>query len=113
MVELYNVMRGITLDSLGTWGGKIDGADLPFASWAAAMAKCDVLYPKVGGGTEPRFTAGLEVKVTDEPHEIAAALLDAASADNRRLRRHLESPRGRAWPARLLLHRCRHPGDPA
>jgi hypothetical protein len=81
MVHLYNLMRGVTLEDIGVWGGKIAEADLPEANWIAAMNVCDVPYARATGGPEPRFRAGMEVKVTDQPHEVAAALLDAASAE--------------------------------
>jgi hypothetical protein len=80
-VEIYNVMRGITLDALGTWGGRIGAADLPVTNWVAAMNVCDVSYPILSGGSEPRYRAHAEVKVTDPPNETLADLLVACNGE--------------------------------
>lgn len=77
-VILYNVYRGITLPSGDVWGGDVPGADLTPANWAAAAAICDDAVAN-DGGTEPRFRAGYEVTVHDEPFAVADEIAKAMS----------------------------------
>lgn len=67
------VMRGITMPTGETWGGR--SSNLPTAIWAAAKNECDVAIPLAAGGTEPQFRGGLEVKVDQEPHQVVDAFL--------------------------------------
>lgn len=75
----YMVLRGIDVPQLGIWGGLIPATDLPLASWTAAMTVCDQAIPLAAGGTEPRYLAGTEVKLSDEPHQVLQTLLDACN----------------------------------
>jgi hypothetical protein len=68
----YNIARGITLSSLGTWGGDFAEAELPLASWFVAMNRCDV---QVGSPLESEFRAGFEVKVDMEPAAVMEEVL--------------------------------------
>lgn len=75
MVMIYNILRGIALDDGSVWGGGFAAADLPLASWFAAMNECDVLVNNGAGGTEAQFRAGIEVSVDEEPSDVIAELL--------------------------------------
>jgi hypothetical protein len=79
-VMIYNIMRGITLASGEVWGGETAAADLPLATWFAAMNDCDTAVPLAAGGSEPRFRAGIEVGVDDEPAEVIEELMKACAA---------------------------------
>ncbi len=68
----YNIARGITLPSLGTWGGDFAEAELPLASWFVAMNRGDV---QVGSPLESEFRAGFEVKVDMEPAAVMEEIL--------------------------------------
>lgn len=56
VVMIYNLLRGIVLPSGDIYGGGFDYADLPYATWAAAMNACDVMI-----GERKTYIAGLEV----------------------------------------------------
>lgn len=60
-VQVYNILRGITLDATTRWGGRIAGSDLPLDNWRAAMNACDV---QVDG--EPQYRTSYEIKVGPE-----------------------------------------------
>lgn len=79
-VMLYNLHRGIALPDGGVYGGEADAEDLPLDSWFAAMNACDAMVNLDGGGTEPRFAAGLEVSLADEPADVMEALETACQA---------------------------------
>lgn len=79
-VMTYNILRGISV--LGDrYGGEVIAADLPYANWSQAMNVCDDLAEVEGGGTEPRYRAGIEVRASDEPVDIAKELLKSCSGD--------------------------------
>lgn len=80
MVMAYNILRGITLPDGSVWGGGSEAADLPLSEWFAAMNACDVAEPIAAGGTEPRYRAGLEITVDDEPAAVLDELFKACSA---------------------------------
>lgn len=81
IVMIYNILRGIRFPDGSVWGGECDAEDLPLANWAAAMNVCDETVNLSGGGTQPRYRAGLEIRVAeDEPADIVDQLLKAASA---------------------------------
>lgn len=75
VVMIYNILRGITLPGGDTWGGGWAEADLPFDVWTAAMNVCDEPVPLAAGGSEPRYRAGIEVSVDDEPAGVIEELL--------------------------------------
>jgi hypothetical protein len=76
VVMLYNLYRGITLPSGDVWGGGVPADDLPQAAWAAAADACDATVT-VGAGTQPRYRAGYEVTVQDEPFAVVDELAKA------------------------------------
>lgn len=78
-VMIWNILRGIALPDGSTWGGGIEAADLDLASFSAAMNACDASAPTNAGGTEAQFRAGLEVGVDEQPADVIAELLKAAS----------------------------------
>lgn len=78
MVMIYNILRGVTLGDGTVWGGDAEAADLPLDNWFAAMNVCDVAVT-VSGGTEPRYRAGVEVGVDDEPASVIEELLKSCS----------------------------------
>lgn len=56
VVMIYNLLRGIQIRGGAIFGGGFAAADLPYATWAAAMNACDVLI-----GSRKTYTAGYEV----------------------------------------------------
>lgn len=84
IVMVYNIHLGITLKPGVIWGGGMTAADLPLASVFAAANACDALVDNGAAGTEPRYRAGYEVFVGDEPASVCEELLLAclgAAAD--------------------------------
>jgi len=79
MVAIYNILRGIELETGDVWGAGIDAADLPLAAWFAAMNECDLAVGDGGAGTEAQYRAGFEVTVDEEPSDVIAELLKACS----------------------------------
>jgi hypothetical protein len=76
-VMIYSILRGIDLHDGSIWGGVARAKELPLASWFAAMNKCDEPVSLSGGGTEPRYRAGMEVLLADEPFAVIGELLKA------------------------------------
>lgn len=75
VVMIWNILRGIEIPGVGTWGLNVDEDDLPAAGgWLAAMDVCD----EVTGG-EARYRAGLEFGLNQEPLAIIDELLKACS----------------------------------
>jgi hypothetical protein len=80
VVIIYNILRGIHYGAERIYGPGISAPRLPLASWFAAMNECDVPVAAKGGGTEPQFTAGYEIKVAEhEPADVIDALLMACN----------------------------------
>lgn len=82
MVQTYNLLRGVEIPGLGTYGGQVEAADLPLDVWFTAMNACDVTAPgslPLFGGM-PTWAAGIEVRVDREPASIIEELLKAATA---------------------------------
>lgn len=79
VVMIYNILRGIELPDGRVWGGEASALDLPVANWIAAMNVCDEAVTLAAGGTEPRYRAGLEVRVTEEPAAVIEELLKSCS----------------------------------
>lgn len=80
VVMIYNILRGIALADGSRWGGKWTAGDLPLDSWFAGMNACDESVAKAGGGTEPRYRSGYEVRVKDEPADVIEELMKGCSA---------------------------------
>lgn len=82
IVMVYNILRGITLADGMIYGGSCTADELPLSNWSAAMNVCDEAIALSGGGTEPRYRAGLEIKIAEmQPAEAIEELLKAASAE--------------------------------
>lgn len=84
IVLAYNVARGINFPDGSHWGGRYSAEELPLDNWFAGMNACDQPVAKADGGTEPRYQAGREIFVTDEPAAVFEELLrgcDARIAD--------------------------------
>lgn len=79
-VIIYNILRGITFADGTKWGGECAEEDLPLLNWVAAMNVCDESVDLAGGGIEPRYRCGYEIKVAeDEPAEIIEEFIKACS----------------------------------
>jgi len=82
VVMIYNILRGIAMLGGNTYGGGYSAADLPYATWAAAMNACDVL---ISG--RKTYIAGYEVRIGtpdiggDTPLDVVDELLKACSAE--------------------------------
>jgi hypothetical protein len=80
VVMIYNLLRGIQILGGHVFGGGFTAADLPYATWAAAMNACDVMI-----GDRKTYVAGLEVFMggTDaggsSPADVIEELLRACS----------------------------------
>lgn len=81
VIMIYNLHRGIRLPDGSVYGGEAAAEDLPLDNWIAAMNDCDEpVETDDEGGTEPRFTAGIEVSLSDEPADVMEALETACQA---------------------------------
>jgi len=78
---IYNIIRGITLPDGSVWGIGAEAADLPASNWFAALNDCDEAVDLEGGGTEPRYRAGYEVTVDQEPLAVVEELLKACGGE--------------------------------
>lgn len=74
LVMVYNILRGIAMPDGSKYGGDASATDLPFSNWVAAMNACDAL---VDGA--PRYRAGMEFSLDDEPADVIEEMLKAAS----------------------------------
>ena len=74
VVMVYNLMIGLPLADGSRYGLNVAPADLPFDRWAAAMNVCDEIVP-TPEGEEPRYRAGLEFRVDQEPLDVIADIL--------------------------------------
>lgn len=74
-VMIYNILRGIPIPGGDVWGSGWDEGDLRTDEWFAAMNVCDEPVALAAGGTEPRFRAGMEITVDQEPADAIEELL--------------------------------------
>ena len=79
VVMIYGILRGFTLLDGSRWGGEAEAADLPLSSWFTAMNVCDQAVSLAGGGTEPRYRAGIEILFDEEPADYVEELLKACA----------------------------------
>ncbi|MGQ3214804.1 hypothetical protein [Shinella sp.] len=80
IVIVYNILRGIHFDGERLYGPGISAPRLPLASWIAGMNECDLPIAIKGGGTEPQFQAGYEIKIAEhEPADVIDELLKACN----------------------------------
>uniref|UniRef100_UPI00301AD9CE phage tail protein n=1 Tax=Kaistia sp. MMO-174 TaxID=3081256 RepID=UPI00301AD9CE len=76
IVQIYNVVRGISYKGKWFYGGQtVTGSQLPVSACTAAMNECDLSVPVVGAGTEPQYRSGGEVSLDTEPADLIAELL--------------------------------------
>ncbi|WP_312526688.1 phage tail protein [Paracoccus sp. (in: a-proteobacteria)] len=79
-VIAYNVGRGIYYGSEWIFGGKnLPAWRLPRAEWVAAMTACDRAIALAGGGSEPAFRAGLEIRADVTAADVLEELGRAAN----------------------------------
>lgn len=87
VVIIYNILRGIELyQDPATWspvtyGLRVPAEKLPLSNWTTAMNACDEEVAVAGGGTRPRYRAGLEFGVSDEPLSVIEIIADACCAE--------------------------------
>ena len=75
-VIIYNILRGIYYRGEWVYGPEVAALALPLANWFAAMNECDRPIARAGGGTEPQFRCGYEIKVEEnEPADVIDELL--------------------------------------
>jgi hypothetical protein len=74
VVMVYNIMRGIRLADGSIYGLEVPESDLPIGRWVAAMNACDEGVP-TPEGIEPRYRAGLEFGIDQEPLAVIGELL--------------------------------------
>lgn len=80
IVQVYNILRGITLPDGRVWGGAAQAEDLPVSEWAAAMNVCDYVRDTIEGPMKV-YRAGLEVLVNEEPAAVIEKLLLACNGE--------------------------------
>lgn len=79
-VVAYNIARGVRYGSEWVFGGKnLPAWRLPAAEWMAAANACDDAVSLQGGGTEPRYRCGMEVRVDMEPASVLEEIGKAAN----------------------------------
>lgn len=78
VVMIYNILRGIPVVGIGSWGGEAEAEDFRFGEWAAAMNKADT---PLSGGSDPRYRAGFEVFLSDEPSAVISELLRSCAGE--------------------------------
>lgn len=76
IIMAYNAHLGFGIGG-DLWGGGMPPADMPLGSVFAAANVCDALVDNGLGGTEPRFRAGYEVFVDEEPASVCEELMKA------------------------------------
>ncbi|MDP3961789.1 MAG: phage tail protein, partial [Pseudorhodobacter sp.] len=74
-VQIYNILRGISLPGGAIWGGEAAADDLPLGSWFAAMNECDLLIAMADTTTQPQYRSGFEVMIDAEPAGVIEELL--------------------------------------
>jgi hypothetical protein len=80
IVIVYNIYRGIHYNGEKVWGGDATAYQLPYANWAAAMDKADLLIDKKSGGTERQFRGGREIEFGERPADVIQEFLVGANA---------------------------------
>lgn len=78
-VIAWNILRGIDIPGGDVWG--VGARDFVPGYVIAAANTCDSLVPTASGGTRVRYQAGLEVSVSDEPHQALTELVKAMGGD--------------------------------
>lgn len=79
-VIAYNIIRGIYYGDEWLYGGQnLAAFRLPAANVMAAANECDAPRELDGGGTEPQFRCGMEIRGDMEPLTVIAEILKAGS----------------------------------
>ncbi|WP_136685709.1 phage tail protein [Falsirhodobacter xinxiangensis] len=78
-VQIYNLLRGISLPGGRVYGGRARAEQLPTSSWFAGMNACDASVALAGGGSEKAWRTSYEISVADEPASVIEELCSAAS----------------------------------
>ena len=78
-VIAWNILRGIDIPGGDVWG--VGARDFVPGYVIAAANTCDSLVPTAGGGTRVRYQAGLEISVSDEPHQALTEMVKAMGGD--------------------------------
>lgn len=82
VVMIYNLMRGLRLADGAVYGLRVPAEELPLDRWVAAMNVCDEQEElRINGESsfEPKYRAGLEFSVDQEPLDVIQTLLTACS----------------------------------
>ena len=79
-VIIYNIVRGVYYGDEWVYGGQnLAAFRLPADNVMAAANECDADRELEGGGTEPQFRCGMEIRGDMEPLTVIAELLKACS----------------------------------
>jgi Putative phage tail protein len=71
-----NILRGIRYGGAWLYGAQtVTAAQLPSAAWFAAANECDAAVALAGGGSEPQFAAGGEIRFDQQPADALDELL--------------------------------------
>ena len=75
----WNILRGIDMPGGGVWG--VGSRNFASSQVIAAANLCDQQAPRTDGTLRPRYQAGLEVSVSDEPHQALMEFVKAMGGD--------------------------------
>lgn len=75
----WNILRGIDMPGGGVWG--VGSRNFASSQVIAAANLCDQQVPRTDGTLRPRYQAGLEVSVSDEPHQALMEFVKAMGGD--------------------------------
>lgn len=78
VVMIYNIKRNISFQEIGAWGGGASADAFRYSEWAAAMNKCDT---PISGSLLPRYEAGYEFLIGDQPMAVIGELMRSCGAD--------------------------------
>jgi hypothetical protein len=80
IVAIYTLMRGLYYGGQWVYGPQnITDYNFRYSNLESEADKCDAARSLSGGGTEPRFRAGLEISIDSEPHAIIGEFLKACA----------------------------------
>lgn len=80
VVHAYNILRGIYYGSEWVYGGQTTQAyQLPASNWIAGINAANQAVSLAGGGTEPRYRAGCQISVDQEPLDVVESILKGCS----------------------------------
>jgi hypothetical protein len=77
-VQIYNILRGVSYDSVWLYGlQSMTAPRLPAANWIAQVNKCREAILNESGGFEPTYRSGLQINVNTQPANAIETLLTA------------------------------------